>query len=267
MDNDLKVPTANAPAHAIVTGGSAGIGLAVASMLAAGGYLVTIIGRDETRLSAACNAIEAQGGRVATVRGDVIEIEKIGAVVREARERFGPVSILVNNAGDAASVSIADASPEHVRRVLDLNVTQVFEFIRQCLPDMTSGGFGRVVSIASTAAVKGYPFTSAYCAAKHAVIGMTRSLALELVRTGVTVNAVCPGYTETDLVQRQLTELSSKTGRSRDQLYDRLRATNPMGRMVHPEEVSAAVMFLVSTASASITGQALVVAGGEHMAG
>lgn len=255
------------PDHALITGGSAGIGLAVAEAFARSGYAVTITGRNLDRLDKACDRLSAYGGKVCIAQADTTDIGGLPAMFEKARAELGPISVLVNNAGDAASKSIAETSATVVRSMLEVNLVQVFECVRICLPTMLERAFGRIVNIASTAAVKGYPFTSAYCAAKHGVLGLTRSLALEVARSGITVNAICPGYTRTDLVARQLADLGARTGRDENQLLERLVASNPMGRLVEPDEVARVALFLASNAAASVTGQAIVVAGGEYMAG
>lgn len=260
-------PASGLPGHVLITGGSAGIGLAVAETFARAGHAVTITGRNRERLAQAEKLLATHGGKICTVQSDVTDIDSLSAMLAKAQSELGHVSVLINNAGNADSAPIAETSASFVRSMLELNLVQAFECARLCLPAMLEQAFGRIVNIASTAAVKGYAYTSAYCAAKHGILGMTRSLALELARTGVTINAICPGYTDTDLVMRQIANLKTKTGRDESQLLGHLAASNPMGRLVRPYEVAEAALFLASGAAGSVTGQAIVVAGGEYMAG
>ncbi|MER2537044.1 MAG: SDR family oxidoreductase [Rhizobiaceae bacterium] len=249
--------------HALVTGGGTGIGLAVARRLAST-HRVTIVGRRADVLREAAAAI---GGDVQAVAADVTEGSAVDAAFAQARRRFGPVSVLVNNAGAAWSGAILDQDEEALLKVLQLNVVQVHRCIRAALPDMLEARTGRIVNVASTAGLVGYSFVSAYCAAKHAVIGLTRALALELVRKGVTVNAVCPGYTDTDLVSTQVETLSRRSGGDEASIRQKLTQTIPLGRLIRPDEVAAAVDYLCRPEAGAVTGQALVVAGGEYMAG
>lgn len=249
--------------HALVTGGGTGIGLAIARGLATT-HRVTIVGRREKILREAAASI---GGNVEAAVADVTDAAVLGTAFAEARRRFGPISVLVNNAGAARSGAILDQEESALLATLDVNVVQVHRCIRLALPDMLQTGGGRIVNVASTAGVAGYPFVSAYCAAKHAVIGLTRALALELVRKNITVNAVCPGYTDTDLVATQVENLSRRSGGDEAAIRQKLTQTIPLGRLIRPEEVAAAVEYLCGSGAAAVTGQAIVVAGGEYMAG
>ncbi len=182
-----------------------------------------------------------------------------------ARGGFGPVHLLVNNAGQAHSAPFAKTSIELWRQMLDVNLTGSFLCSQAALPDMLAAGFGRIVNVASTAGLVGYQYVSAYVASKHGVIGLTRSLALELARKPVTVNAVCPGYTETDIVAGTIANIAAKTGRSAEQARAELTRSNPQGRLVQPQEVANAVAWLCLPGSEAITGQAISVSGGEVM--
>ena|SRR5579859_3691500 len=251
--------------HAAVTGAGSGIGAASALALAGAGAKVTLLGRRRERLEAQARVISEQGGVAAPEVLDVTDPGAVPDAFQAAAEQFGPVDILVNNAGDAESAPFGKTSLELFERLLRVNLTGAFLCTHAVLSDMLRAKRGRIVNIASTAGVKGYPYVSAYCASKHGLVGLTRSLALETAKTGVTVNAVCPGYTETELVEQAVARISAKTGRSPADARAELAANNPMGRMVTPEEVAATVLYLCLPSSAAITGQAIVVAGGEVM--
>jgi NAD(P)-dependent dehydrogenase (short-subunit alcohol dehydrogenase family) len=182
-----------------------------------------------------------------------------------ATARFGPVDVLINNAGAADSSPFARTTSDAWHAMLEVNLTGVFLMSRAVLPEMVERGWGRIVSIASTAGLKGYAYVATYCAAKHGVIGMTRSLALEVAPKGVTVNAICPGYTETELLSESVANIVDKTGASEDEARAQLLESNPQGRFVSPEEVAEAAAWLVGPNAGAITGQAIVVAGGEVM--
>ena len=245
--------------HAVVTGGGRGIGRAVAATLRQSGAVVTVIGRHEKPLVDAISQGDASSYQLA----DVTDEAAIGGAVARSVVAHGPVDILVANAGGAEASPFLAADSSQFRRMFELNVLGAVHAIRVVLGPMMSRGFGRVVAIASTAGLKGYRNVSAYCAAKHAVVGLVRSVALEAVATGVTVNAVCPGYTDTDMVVESLTRISEQTGRSREEALSALLRGNPLGRLITPQEVAAAVLFLCSAQAAAITGATLPVAGGE----
>lgn len=263
---DANDATPLAGRHAIVTGGGRGIGGAIGEALARRGADVTLMGRDLDRLERrAAEVAELTGRAVRAERLDLADVPSIEAAFRRAREALGPTAILVNNAGIALSAPFHRTDLDLWQRIMDVDLTGAFLCARQVVPDMLEAKFGRVVNVASTAGLTGYPYVVAYCAAKHGMIGMTRALARELARTPVTVNAVCPGYTDTEIVAQSLDNIVAKTGRGREEALSELVAHNPQGRLVRPEEVADAVAWLCLPLSAAVTGQSIVVAGGELM--
>jgi len=250
--------------HAVVTGGGRGIGAAIAQALAAQGARVTLMGRNAATLEDEATRLR-QLGEVHCESVDVADPESMTAAFARATALFGPVGILVNNAGQAVSAPLGKTDLALWNRMLAVNLTGTYLGINAVLPGMLQAGWGRIVNIASTAALKGYPYVAAYCAAKHGVLGLTRALALELAKKPVTVNAVCPGYTETDIVRDALANIQAKTGRSEADALAELVKHNPQGRLVQPAEVANAVLWLCLPGSESITGQAISVAGGETM--
>jgi len=245
--------------HAIVTGGGRGIGRAIAKTLAGAGATVTILGRNQATLDHAV----PEGDAHAVAIADVTDPEAARAAVQAAISRHGPVDLMVANAGAAISSPFLKSTPDVFRQMLDVNLLGVTNVTHAVLGSMIERRFGRVIAVASTAGLKGYPYVSAYCAAKHAVIGFVRALALETATTGVTVNAVCPGFTDTDLVAESLEHIVAKTGRTREQALSELVKHNPQQRLISPAEVADAVLWLCGEGARSVTGQAIVVAGGE----
>jgi NAD(P)-dependent dehydrogenase (short-subunit alcohol dehydrogenase family) len=244
--------------HAVVTGASRGIGLAIAYALRAQGARITLMARDARALEA---AVAELGGDTAWQAVDVTDAEGVSA----AFARAGAVDILVNNAGQAASAPFGRTDAALWQRMLDVNLTGAYHCIQAALPAMLDAGWGRVVNVASTAGLTGYRYVAAYCAAKHGLVGLTRALALEVANKGVTVNAVCPGFTDTDIVADAVANIVRKTGRTADQARAELAAANPQGRLVQPDEVAHAVAWLCMPGAAAMNGQAIAVAGGEVM--
>lgn len=248
--------------HALVTGAARGIGAAIARALADEGARLTLLGRKRETLAALAAELPGEHGFVVA---DVADEAQVHAAFSEARAARGPVAILVNNAGQAESAPLAKTSLDLWQRMLAVNLTGTFLCSQAALPDLLAGGRGRIVNIASTAAQKGYAYVSAYVAAKHGVLGLTRSLALELATKGVTVNAVCPGYTETDILRESIANVVAKTGRSEAEARAAFAGGNPQQRIVQPREVADAVRWLCGDAAAAITGQAISVSCGEVM--
>ena len=252
--------------HALITGGSRGIGAAVARALGTHGARLTLIGRDEARLRETADALRGLTD-VSYQVAHVESPEEVRHAFALAREAHGPADILINNAGSAESASFDKTDLELWHRMLAVNLTGTYLCTRAVLPAMRERGWGRIVNVASTAGLVGYFYVSAYCAAKHGVVGLTRSLALETAKSGVTVNAVCPGYTETDMVADAVRNIVEKTGRSADEARASLASRNPQGRLIRPEEVANAVAWLCLPGSEGVTGQAIAIAGGEVMTG
>lgn len=246
--------------HAVVIGGGRGIGAAIAAELARLGARLSLLGRNRERLELQAAGLSAEA---VAVQCNVADEQSVHDAFAAARERFGDPHVLVNNAGQAESAAFTEMPRELLDRMLAVNLTGTMLCTQQVLPAMLAAGGGRVINIASTAGLRGYTRTAAYCAAKHGVIGLTRALALETARSGITVNAVCPGYTDTDMTQAAVDGLVAKLGIAPDEALAMLTRINPQRRLVRPEEVASAVAWLCAPGSAAVTGQALVVAGGE----
>ena len=252
--------------HALVTGAGTGIGRANALALAGAGYAVTLAGRRAEPLEAVAGEIDAD--RSLIVAGfDVTDAASVEAGVARAVERFGDIAVLVNCAGEAPSAPFERTDRAMWDRALGVNLTGAFLTTQAALPSLRRAGNGRIINIASTAGLTGYAYVTAYCAAKHGLVGLTRALAIELAKTDVTVNAVCPGFTDTPLLEGAVETITAKTGRSAEEARAGLARTNPQGRLVTPEQVADTVVWLAGPGASAVTGQAIVVAGGEVMAG
>ncbi len=245
--------------HALVTGGGSGVGRAVALALAGAGVDVTICGRREAQLA----AVAGESGRIFAAVADVTDEASVAALYETAEAARGPFDVVVANAGMSGSAPAAKTSLDDWRRTLDVNLTGAFLTVKPALAGMAARKAGRIVFVASTAGLKGYAYVAPYVAAKHGVVGLMRALAAENARTGVTVNAVCPGFVETDMLEESVARIVEKTGRSVEEARKSLASTNPQGRFIQPDEVAATVLWLASDAAGSVTGQAISVSGGE----
>ena len=247
--------------HALITGGGRGIGAAIARALTEAGARVTIAGRGEPALREAV----AAGLATSHVVMDVTDEASIIIGLTEAVTTQGDIDILVNNAGAVETAPFPRLGRAMWDRMLATNLTSVYAMTQAVLPGMLARDRGRIVNIASTAGLRGYPYVAAYTAAKHGVIGLTRALALETARSGITVNAVCPGYADTELLRESIAGIMAKTGKSELEVLARFTAANPQGRLILPGEVAAAVLYLCGPGSGALTGLALPIAGGEVM--
>ena len=245
--------------HAVVTGGGTGVGAAIAADLAAQHANVTIVGRRRSPIE----QLAAQSDRIQWVCADVTDGKALQLALNDAREQSGQIDIVIANAGAASSKPFTQLNSDDMQAMLDVNLMGVFNTFQSALPDMIDSGWGRLIAIASTAGLKGYGYVSHYCAAKHAVVGMIRSLALEVARKGITANAVCPSYVDTAMTKRTVANIMHKTGMSKSESIASLVAANPQGRLITTAEVADAVTWICSEGAAAINGQAITIAGGE----
>ncbi len=252
--------------HALITGGTSGIGLAISRAFISEGYCVSICSRSALTKDKLFTS-ELSQNKAQLINIDVTSKDSIQRGFNEAKKKFGEISILVNNAGQAISAPFDKSDSELFTKLISVNLMSVLHCSQLALEDMKSNQFGRIINIASTAGLIGYAYTSAYCASKHAVIGLTKSLALELAKTGITVNSICPGFTNTDIAQNAIQNIVEKTKMSFDEAKISLTKFNPMQRMIEPAEVANAALWLASAGASSITGQAISVSGGEVMSG
>lgn len=244
--------------HVLVTGGGSGIGAAIARIFADKQASVTIVGRSEEKLAATAKELGAS-----YQVSDITDRSQVASAFEAAVAENGLINILVNNAGAAEAAPFGKMEDAHWDRMLSVNLTGVFNCTKAVIDGMLQNGSGCVVNVASTAALSGYAYVAAYCAAKHGVLGLTRALALEYASRGITINAVCPGFTDTNIVDQTIENIMAATGRSRDDALAELVKTNPQGRLIQPEEVADTVIWLCR--QSSMTGQAIAVAGGEVM--
>ncbi|WP_299416114.1 SDR family NAD(P)-dependent oxidoreductase [uncultured Sulfitobacter sp.] len=242
------------PRHAVVTGGGTGVGAQIAHALAGAGMAVTIMGRTEEPLRLQNLPYQLC---------DVTDPDAVRTAFTAARDAQGPITIVIANAGDAASIPFAKMTVDDLKRMTDVNLAGVFNVWQAALPDMKATDSGRMIAIASTAGLKGYPYVSGYCAAKHGVVGLTRALSLELAKTGITVNAICPGFIETPMLERSIDNIVAKTGMSANDAATSLTKGNPQRRFIQTDEVASAALWLCSDAARSVNGHTLSLSGGE----
>jgi NAD(P)-dependent dehydrogenase (short-subunit alcohol dehydrogenase family) len=262
MEMNLKAPFARH--HAVVTGGGRGIGAAIAETLARLGASISLVGRNPEVLQATADRIiKGHSVKVAIASADVADEAAVRKAMSTLEDELGSPTILVNNAGIAISAPFLKSDAAFWRKVLDVDLMGAVYCTQAVLPAMQESKWGRIINIASTAGVKGAAYITTYCAAKHGMIGLTRALAIETARTGVTVNAICPGYTDTDMTAHNIANIVKKTGRSREETLASLVGQNPQGRLIQPAEVADAVIWLCGDNAASVTGQSIVIAGGE----
>ncbi|PYS46981.1 MAG: 3-hydroxyacyl-CoA dehydrogenase [Acidobacteria bacterium] len=252
---------------ALITGGGRGIGRAVAFAFAREGASVVVAARTEQEVARVAEEVKAEtGARTMYATCDVSDRESVELVLADVRERIGAIGaidILVNNAGIAESATLVKTSDELWQRHLAINLTGTFYFMRGALPAMVERGWGRIINIASIAGKTGAPYISAYSASKHGVLGLTRSVALEVASKGVTVNAICPGYVETDMTTRALENIEAKTGRPAADALEAIKRMSPQNRLITPEEVASLALLLASEEGRGINGQAINVDGGS----
>ncbi len=244
--------------HALVTGGSSGIGRAIALSLAGAGVAVTICGRRESELA----KVADKADNIHAIVADVTDEDSVRALYAQAEAARDPFDIVVANAGIASSAPAHRTTLEDWNRIVNVNLTGAFLTVRPALAGMAERGRGRIVFIASVAGLRGSAYVAPYVASKHGVVGLTRALAAELLKTGVTVNAICPGYVETEMLEQSIRRVIDKTGRSEEEARRGFAEINPNHRLIKPEEVAAAAMWLVSDAAISVTGQAIPISGG-----
>jgi NAD(P)-dependent dehydrogenase (short-subunit alcohol dehydrogenase family) len=247
--------------HVLITGGGTGIGAAIARALDGQGARLTLLGRSFAPLESMARSL----GNAQPLVCDVTDEQSVAAAFEQAARAFGPVDILINNAGGAPTAPFHKLTAAQWRQVMAVNLDGVFNCSLAAIDGMLARGWGRIINIASSAALRGYAYVSAYSAAKHGVLGLTRSLALETATKGITVNAVCPGYTDTDIIRQSVRQIVAKTGRTEADILESFTRSNPQGRLIQPEEVAASVLWLCSDQARSVTGQAISINGGEVM--
>ncbi|MFK7860840.1 MAG: SDR family NAD(P)-dependent oxidoreductase [Granulosicoccus sp.] len=244
--------------HVVISGGGSGVGAEIAKQFAAGGARVSILGRRIEPLQTV-----ASGTGAMPVVCDVTDLNAVVSALCVARDAHGPVSIAIANAGGAISKPFSSMTADDFSSMMNINALGVFNLWQSCLADMRELNWGRMLAIASSAGLKGYPYVSGYCAAKHAVVGLTRALGVELARTGITVNAICPGFVDTPMLEESIDNIAAKSGKTAEEAAGILKSNNPMNRFITTQEVASTVKWLACESSGSINGQAVSVNGGE----
>lgn len=250
----------------LVTGAGQGLGRAIALAFAAHGCRVAICGRNQEKLEAVAEEICGLGSQAVALKCDVTQKEQVSFLEREVERRFSPVNVLINNAGLAVAAPFLKMDDRLWDEVLKVNLAGTYYCCKAFLPSMVASRWGRIINVASTVAKVAYPYTAAYATSKHAVLGLTRALAAEFARSGVTVNAICPGYIDTELTYKNARSIAEKTGRSTEEIVNSFKATCPQNRLIAPEEVARLAVTLASESTVGITGQAINVDGGAVMA-
>jgi 3-hydroxybutyrate dehydrogenase len=245
---------------ALITGGGRGIGRAIALAFAREGIRIAVAARSSDQVNQVAN--EIGNGAIALVC-DVADPQSVARMFSDLRERLGDADILVNNAGIAESATITNTSDELWQRHLAINLSGTFYCTRAALPAMLQKGWGRIINVASVAGKTGAPYIAAYSASKHGVMGLTRSVALEVAASGITVNAICPGYVDTDMVSRGIERITTRTGRTAEEALDTLKKMSPQNRFATPEEVAAIALLLASDEGRGINGQGINIDGGS----
>ncbi len=250
----------------LVTGGSGGLGRAIARSFARAGFSVVITARSAERLKVAAQEISSDDAAVVALPCDIAQKEQVEALREKIRSEMGIVQILINNAGLARAASFLDMDDNLWNETLKTNLTGTYHCCKAFLPGMIAAGWGRIINIASTTAKVAYSHVAAYTASKHGVLGLTRALALETARLGITVNAICPGYLNTERTRENAQRMAEKTGKNAQDILDVFARSSPQKRLIEPEEVAKLALLLASDAMGGMTGQAINVDGGAVMA-